>query len=188
MTTTLLSLPTPSPSPFPFHQPTMSSFLDPDPNQTYSIPIDNLPNSYIWPEQDRPSRIHEDTHQSPSDIQIPIIDMEEGDTCSIIEKLTNACEKWGIFYVTNHGVPPNLINTMREKSTKLFSLPLDMKMRALRKDETFEGYGKPVIAKFFKKLMWVEGFTMMGHPSSSIVDTTNRICVGEDNEFRFALD
>ena len=93
----------------------------------------------------------------------------------------------GHFLCNKPWCPPNLINTMREKSTKLFSLPLDMKMRALRKDESFEGYGKPVIAKFFKKLMWVEGFTMMGHPSSSIVDTTNRICVGEDNEFRFAL-
>eukprot|EP00250_Pteridium_aquilinum_P034975 c8402_g1_i1 orf=2-658(-) len=145
----------------------------------------SLPNAYIWPEHHRPLSLPDDMEPLPN--EIPVIDME-GDAHTLRSKLAHACEHSGVFYVTNHGVPLDLLERVREKGLKLFSLPLSTKMQALRKEGSIEGFGKAMIGKFFDSLMWSEGFTIMGHPTSSIADTTNKMFPYGHNEFREAFE
>ncbi|KAH7314860.1 hypothetical protein KP509_21G024600 [Ceratopteris richardii] len=157
-------------------------FHDTSYTRYFTPPSSILPDAYIWPEQDRPSSIPDDNEAS-SRTEIPIIDMAD-DEQTLIRNLANACESWGVFYIVNHGVPAELLNNVREKALELFSLPPSTKMRALRRDGSFEGFGKAPISKFFDSLMWSEGFTMMGYPTSSISDTTSKLCPDGNNKFR----
>ncbi|KAI5076153.1 hypothetical protein GOP47_0008916 [Adiantum capillus-veneris] len=171
-----------SPLPFPHVAPSKPPFLE-DLYANYFTPTTpSLPTAYIWPEHDRPSSTPDDIEPSQA-TDIPVINMADDDH-TLKSGLANACEQWGVFYIMNHGVPLDLLESVRQKGLELFSLPLNTKMRALRKEGSFEGFGKAMISKFFDRLMWSEGFTMMGHPTSSIADTTSKLSLGSENKFR----
>ncbi|MCO5551634.1 hypothetical protein L7F22_005138 [Adiantum nelumboides] len=175
-----------SPRPFPHLAPSKPPFLE-DLYMKYFTPTTaSLPNAYIWPEHDRPSSIPDDIEPLLA-TDIPVINMADDDQ-TLKNGIANACEQWGIFYVTNHGVPPDLLESVRQKGLELFSLPLSTKLRALRKEGSFEGFGKAMISKFFDSLIWSEGFTMMGHPTSSIANTTSKLFPSGDNKFREAFE
>lgn len=59
-----------------------------------------------------------------------------------IEYMGQACEEWGFFQVTNHGISQELIDDVIKVSNEFFSLPLEEKEKyAVRPGET-EGYGR----------------------------------------------
>ncbi|KAF5726903.1 hypothetical protein HS088_TW22G00588 [Tripterygium wilfordii] len=49
-------------------------------------------------------------------------------------------------------------------SKSLFSLPHETKLKAARSPDGISGYGLARISSFFSKLMWSEGFTIVGSP------------------------
>ncbi|XP_074306433.1 2-oxoglutarate-dependent dioxygenase DAO-like [Silene latifolia] len=59
------------------------------------------------------------------DKEIPIIDMQEND----VNKLREACEKWGCFRVVNHGVPTRLMAEIKSVAVELLDRPVDIKQR-----------------------------------------------------------
>ena len=122
------------------------------------IPLDfnsvrNVPDSHVWPKSDDFSSDHQ--------LSIPIIDLKDPNAV----KLTgHACETWGAFQVINHGIPLNLLEDVESQAHRLFSLPAQLKMKALREPAGATGYGLARISPFFSKYMWYEGFTIMGSP------------------------
>ncbi|KAH9609507.1 hypothetical protein KSS87_006024 [Heliosperma pusillum] len=58
---------------------------------------------------------------------IPLIDLSKPDSKALIVK---ACEEFGFFKVTNHGVPIEFISRLEREATKFFSLPLSDKQLA----------------------------------------------------------
>ncbi|KAJ7956615.1 gibberellin 3-beta-dioxygenase 3 [Quillaja saponaria] len=122
------------------------------------IPLDfktanNLPDSHKW--TDHPI-------VDPFTVgSVPIIDLSDPNAISLIR---HACEKWGVFQVTNHGIPLNLLKQVELQTLRLFSLPADQKVSALRSPDGITGYGQPRISVFFPKMMWSEVFSMMGSP------------------------
>ncbi|WCJ25844.1 2-oxoglutarate (2OG) and Fe(II)-dependent oxygenase superfamily protein [Euphorbia peplus] len=66
--------------------------------------------------------------------KLPIVDLSS--SCSSAASLIRqACIECGFFYVVNHGVDQDLVATLFEQSKKLFSLPLDEKMKFLSKEQ-----------------------------------------------------
>ncbi|GMY35954.1 gibberellin 3-beta-dioxygenase 3-like [Fagus crenata] len=132
------------------------------PNQI--IPLDfkavlKLPDSHTW-------TLSTDHHHPPigpftTTTSVPIIDLTDPNALLLIR---HACEQWGVFQVTNHGIPIDLLRQLERQTRRLFSLPLDQKLRAVRSSEGFTGYGLARISTFFPKLMWSEGFSIMGSP------------------------
>ncbi|XP_074300072.1 2-oxoglutarate-dependent dioxygenase DAO-like [Silene latifolia] len=57
--------------------------------------------------------------------EIPIIDMQENN----VNKLREACEKWGCFRVVNHGVPTTLMAEIKSVAVELFDRPVDIKQK-----------------------------------------------------------
>lgn len=156
-------------------------------------PHTTLPPSYIWPQEYRPLSLHDSTQFPPPDI--PVVDLQGweaiaiSETPSIVRELAAACEKWGVFYVVNHGVAVPIVERARDRGFRLFSLPSDTKMRARRGEGSLAGFGKADIGKFFDSEMWSEGFTMLGYPNSCIAELMSKLFPdGDHDEFRAAFE
>ncbi|XP_071686355.1 gibberellin 3-beta-dioxygenase 1-like [Rutidosis leptorrhynchoides] len=117
--------------------------------------IKELPESYAWTSMD---------DISPSSCRseaIPVINLEDP---NVVMHVGHACKTWGVFQVTNHTIPMDLFDQMEASGRKLFSLPIQQKLKAARDPDGISGYGVARISSFFPKLMWSEGFTIIGSP------------------------
>ncbi|CAI0474487.1 unnamed protein product [Linum tenue] len=118
--------------------------------------LKELPDSYQWSaDQDRPEP--EPAHHEP----VPVIDLSDPNA---LEEIGHACTTWGVFQVVNHGVPAAVLDRMEDVAKSFFSLPAHQKLKAARSPDGISGYGLARISSFFPKLMWSEGFTMVGSP------------------------
>ncbi|CAA6666307.1 unnamed protein product [Spirodela intermedia] len=121
--------------------------------------VRELPDSHTWPAlRDHPfaGRDHSHNHE-----KVPVVDLEDS---SVRRHLARACETWGVFQITGHGVPAGLLDRLESQCQRLFSLPAEQKLKALRAPDGISGYGQVRISSFFSKLMWSEGFTIVGSP------------------------
>ncbi|XP_062012488.1 gibberellin 3-beta-dioxygenase 3 [Rosa rugosa] len=128
-------------------------------NLSHIVPLDfnsihTLPDSHTWDSS---------TDHHPFTELVPIIDLLNPNAASLIQL---ASEQWGVFQVTNHGIPMNLIQEAELQARGLFELSRDQKLQALRSPvpESLTGYGRARISANFSKLMWSESFTMIGSP------------------------
>ncbi|CAN1828093.1 Gibberellin 3-beta-dioxygenase 1 [Linum perenne] len=123
------------------------------------IPLDfhslhTIPESHVWPPPCDDDQV----------FPVPIIDFSG--PSQITQKLIfDACENWGVFQLTNHGIPPELLEEVGAQARRLFALPASRKLKALRSLNGVGGYGQARISQFFEKCMWYEGFTVMGSPA-----------------------
>ncbi|XP_057969339.1 gibberellin 3-beta-dioxygenase 1 [Malania oleifera] len=118
-----------------------------------------LPDSHAWNAGDGHPSVNGRSCTEPG--LLPIIDLA---AANALELLGHACRTWGVFQVTNHGVPSSLFDEMEAAGVDLFSLPLEQKMKAARAPDSATGYGLARISSFFSKQMWYEGFTIVGSP------------------------
>ncbi|XP_010520599.1 PREDICTED: gibberellin 3-beta-dioxygenase 3 [Tarenaya hassleriana] len=123
------------------------------------IPLDftsvkTLPDSHVW---SAPSPLPE-----PEALSIPVLDMNHAVRPSLLRQ---ACEEWGVFQVINHGVSEKLLLNVEYQTRRLFSLPMQRKILAVRSPDESTGYGLARISMFYDKFMWSEGFSVMGSSS-----------------------
>ncbi|KAI7757881.1 hypothetical protein M8C21_029194 [Ambrosia artemisiifolia] len=116
--------------------------------------MEELPESHAW------------DHESPSygplgSDPVAVINLNDPNAMKLVG---HACKTWGVFQVTNHGVPTNLLEEMEGAGRELFALPIQQKLQAARAPNGVSGYGVARISSFFPKLMWSEGFTILGSP------------------------
>ncbi|KAI3806882.1 hypothetical protein L1987_22800 [Smallanthus sonchifolius] len=112
-----------------------------------------LPDSYAW------SSVADGSPTSCGSEPVPVINLEDPDA---MMHVGHACKTWGVFQVMNHGVPMMVLDDMEASGRKLFSLPVHQKLQAARSADGVSGYGVARISSFFPKLMWSEGFTIIG--------------------------
>uniref|UniRef100_A0A164UQR2 Non-haem dioxygenase N-terminal domain-containing protein n=1 Tax=Daucus carota subsp. sativus TaxID=79200 RepID=A0A164UQR2_DAUCS len=120
--------------------------------------IKELPESHTW------TSLQDDCTDclSNESESLPIIDLNDPDVLALVR---HACETWGVLQVKNHGVSLRLLEDMEAATTKLFSLPIEQKLKvSLSSSNDISGYRLPKISPFFPKLMWREGFTIFGSP------------------------
>ncbi|KAL6344900.1 hypothetical protein AAG906_006657 [Vitis piasezkii] len=125
------------------------------------IPLDftsvhSLPESHVWPAFDG---FPFGTTYPGEKFSIPIIDLMDPNAAQLVG---HACEKWGAFQLTSHGLPSILTDDVESQTRRLFALPAHDKMKALRLPSGGTGYGQARISPFYPKFMWHEGFTIMG--------------------------
>ncbi|XP_010670743.2 gibberellin 3-beta-dioxygenase 1 [Beta vulgaris subsp. vulgaris] len=126
--------------------------------------IKDVPESHAWIQSNDLKENPNINKKELGLISVPIINLED---TNVLELIFNACETWGMFQVTNHGISKQLLEQVEFEAKKLFNLPFEEKMKTLRSPEAATGYGYPRITPFFSKLMWNEGFTIMGN---SLID------------------
>ncbi|KAF8993503.1 hypothetical protein BDQ17DRAFT_135183 [Cyathus striatus] len=79
--------------------------------------------------------------------KVPVIDLKNIKTKdpevrkALVEEVRNACMVVGFFYVSNHGIPDDVIQGALTAAREFFSLPVDTKMKIEnRKSPNFKGY------------------------------------------------
>ena len=66
---------------------------------------------------------------------IPLIDLEtlvnrdSHGTEELVKAVTQALETVGFFHISGHGVPPELVQRLRDEAYQFFKLPLEEKMK-----------------------------------------------------------
>ncbi|RDX65534.1 Gibberellin 3-beta-dioxygenase 1, partial [Mucuna pruriens] len=120
--------------------------------------LKELPESYAWTQLD-------DHNNNPSNCSakesVPVIDLNDPNASKMIG---HACKTWGVYQVVNHDIPISLLHDIQWLGETLFSLPSHQKHKAARSPDGVSGYGLARISCFFPKLMWSEGFTIVGSP------------------------
>lgn len=119
--------------------------------------VQELPDSHAWTSSD--TGLLQSNYDDSC--QVPMIDLEDK---NVQELIGHACKTWGIFQVKNHGISETLLNKIEDAGKTLFSLPMHQKLKASRTPDGVTGYGVARISSFFPKLMWSEGFTIIGSP------------------------
>ncbi|RWR73252.1 gibberellin 3-beta-dioxygenase 1-like protein [Cinnamomum micranthum f. kanehirae] len=118
--------------------------------------VKEVPDTHAWPPLD------EHLSGDKFDVEsVPVIDL--GDP-NVVSHIGHACETWGVFHITNHGISKQLLSDVESQGRHLFSLPTQQKLKAARHPDGVAGYGLVRISSFFSKLMWSEGFTIVGSP------------------------
>ncbi|XP_052208318.1 flavonol synthase/flavanone 3-hydroxylase-like [Diospyros lotus] len=75
-------------------------------------------------------------------VGVPVISLSH-DKAAVVREISTACSEWGIFLLTDHGIPSLLMQRLREAGQQLFDLPEHHK-ESLANDPLnakFEGYG-----------------------------------------------
>ncbi|KAM0933394.1 putative gibberellin 3-beta-dioxygenase [Dioscorea sansibarensis] len=137
--------------------------------------VREVPESHAWPSlDDHPSG------EATGHDKLPLISLANSDDDNTKLLLRHACQHFGVFYVTGHGISTNLLSELELQSRRLFSLPTDQKLKAARPPDGVSGYGLARISSFFSKLMWYEGFTISGsvlhHARQLFPDEYFRFC------------
>ncbi|EHA8591092.1 gibberellin 3-beta-dioxygenase 1 [Cocos nucifera] len=120
--------------------------------------IREVPDSHAW------SDLHDHPSIEPSGSDsdsVPVVDLASPDAVLLVGR---ACQDFGVFQITGHGIPTDLLHRLESQIRRLFSLPTHQKLKAARSPGRISGYGLVPISSFFPKLMWSEGFTIAGSP------------------------
>ncbi|XP_050365839.1 gibberellin 3-beta-dioxygenase 1-like [Argentina anserina] len=134
--------------------------------RNHIIPLDftsvqTVPESHVWSESDDEYQCSSGIHSNTIDpcLSLPVIDLWDPNAPELI---IEACEKWGVFQLTGHAIPAQLMEEVEDQTQRLFSLQVDQKLKVLRSPVGGTGYGRAMISHFFPKHMWHEGFTIRG--------------------------
>ncbi|KAJ3694175.1 hypothetical protein LUZ60_009655 [Juncus effusus] len=117
---------------------------------------DSVPDSHAWSDL----FVHPLADPTGPD-SVPLIDLHDS---NLIEKVGRACQEWGIFQITGHGMTHNFLNRLESETFRLFELPIEQKLKAAKSVGDVSGYGLVPISPFFSKFMWSEGFTIAESP------------------------
>ncbi|PIA49399.1 hypothetical protein AQUCO_01300308v1 [Aquilegia coerulea] len=66
---------------------------------------------------------------SQTSVQLPVLDISQPVDTSFLSSLSEACQEWGFFLITNHGISKELYGKMYTLSNQLFALPNDSKLK-----------------------------------------------------------
>jgi gibberellin 3beta-dioxygenase len=125
-------------------------------HQPKNFQFDSVPESHAWVD------LHDHPTVDPTGLDtVPLIDLSDP---KLTTKISKACEEWGVFQITGHGISQDILTQLEGQIHRLFALPADRKLEAAKSPGDMSGYGLVPISSFFSKFMWSEGFTIAGSP------------------------
>ncbi|XP_004291423.1 PREDICTED: gibberellin 3-beta-dioxygenase 1-like [Fragaria vesca subsp. vesca] len=135
--------------------------------------VNSVPDSFVWSQSD--------VIQPDNGLFIPIIDLMDSNAPKLI---VEACETWGVFQLKNHGVRTKIMEDIESEARKLFDLPIDQKLKAVRSPDGLSGYGIVPIQSLFSTFMWHEGLTLFG----SAIDHAKALWPHDYQQFSDTID
>lgn len=128
---------------------------------------ETIPSDFIRPENEQPgvTTVHE------IDFEIPVIEMDDPDEQRLIRLIAKASSEIGLFQITKHGIPSDVIEKLQRVGKEFFELPQQEKEVYAKLPGSIEGYGtalqKEVEGKEAKK-GWVDHLFHRIWPPSAI--------------------
>ena len=131
---------------------------------------------------------HPIADQSTVGESVPVIDiglLDQGaEAATVIREIASACESWGFFQVTNHGVPEALVERVWSHTRRFFEAPVTAKNAVRRTRDNPWGYYNNELTKNQRDKKEVFDFTVAG--VDEIYAAENR-WPGHDPEFQATM-
>lgn len=102
---------------------------------------------------------------------VPVIDLQgvDGERHHLVlQQIRRACEDWGMFQVTNHGVPGALLTTMLQLAKEFFRLPVEEK-RKLSSSWVNQATAQPVLLQGYSSKEYGKSFLQWGEQLRHII-------------------
>ncbi|KAK9290599.1 hypothetical protein L1049_008770 [Liquidambar formosana] len=126
--------------------------------------INAIPERYIKRPSERP--FLNDASEDSSQVNIPLIDLQNAFDEATLREVSDACRKWGFFQIVNHGVSSELMKRTREIWRDFFHLPAEVKQEYANSPTTYEGYGSRLGVEKGAILDWSDYFFLHYFPTS----------------------
>ncbi|ESR39682.1 Flavonol synthase/flavanone 3-hydroxylase [Citrus sinensis] len=125
-----------------------------------------IPAEFVRPEKEQPASA---TYHGPAP-EIPTIDLDDPVQDRLVRSIAEASREWGIFQVTNHGIPSDLIGKLQAVGKEFFELPQEEKEVYSRPADAkdVQGYGTKLQKEVEGKKSWVDHLFHRVWPPSSI--------------------
>lgn len=126
--------------------------------------IQQLPAEYIRPLHERPENT-----KAIEGVGVPVISLAQSHDV-VVDQVSKACGEWGVFLITDHGIPSSLIRRLQGIGEDFFELPKEEK-ESYANDPVngkFEGYGTKMTKNHDEKIEWIDYFFHMISPASKI--------------------
>ncbi|XP_010267325.1 PREDICTED: protein DMR6-LIKE OXYGENASE 2-like isoform X2 [Nelumbo nucifera] len=135
--------------------------------------ITSLPSRYILPVSERPNLRGGGMNVSDLNFKLPIIDfaqLQGPQRPQVLNKLSKACEEYGFFQVTNHGIPGDVIQSMIDVSKRFFDLPFEERSKYMSTDMRAPvRYGTSFNQKKDGVFCWRDFLKLVCHPPSDVL-------------------
>ncbi|XP_059434366.1 flavonol synthase/flavanone 3-hydroxylase-like [Corylus avellana] len=116
--------------------------------------LKELPEQFIRPAHERP-----ENSKAMEGVSVPIISLSQPHDV-LVKQVALACQEWGFFLVTDHGLSPSLTQRLQEVGQEFFRLPQEEKEAYANDAATgkFEGYGTKMTKNSDEKVEWIDYF------------------------------
>lgn len=74
-----------------------------------------------------------------------VVTIAEG--ARVFEILSQASQRWGFYYIENHGISDELLQGLQDEMKGFFSLPLEEKLKVKRQEDNSRGYANDELTK-----------------------------------------
>lgn len=126
--------------------------------------LNKLPAQFIRPAHERP-----ENSAAVDGVTVPVISLSQPHDV-VVKEVAEACQEWGFFLITDHGISPSLIQRLKEVGQEFFELPQEEK-EAYANDAAcgkFEGYGTKMTKNLEEKVEWIDYYFHVMAPASKV--------------------
>ncbi|OIT40214.1 PREDICTED: flavonol synthase/flavanone 3-hydroxylase [Nicotiana attenuata] len=126
--------------------------------------MDTIPSEYIRSEKEQPAS----TTLHGVVLQVPVIDIDDK---NVVKLMSDASKEWGIFQVTNHGIPDEVISNLQKVGKEFFEIVPQEEKEMIAKNpgsQNIEGYGTSLQKELEGKRGWVDHLFHKIWPPSAI--------------------
>lgn len=132
------------------------------------LEIKDLPPNYVKEEDERPVVAYNDFSH-----EVPVISLAKArgggaEREEVIREVRGACEEWGLFQITDHGVPTELNSHIMRCAEDFFSLPVEEKMQYAIEAGEFVGYGNGSFINDDPLMDWRELYVTSCSPALNV--------------------
>ncbi|KAI4389152.1 hypothetical protein MLD38_001408 [Melastoma candidum] len=126
--------------------------------------LDVLPSQFVRPAHERP-----ENSKAIEGVTVPVVSLK-GSHEDSVRALRSACSEWGFFLLTDHGIPLELINRLKDVGIEFFSQPQSVKEKYANDPSkgSFEGYGTKMTKNHDEKIEWIDYFFHVMSPPSRV--------------------
>ncbi|XP_057974581.1 flavonol synthase/flavanone 3-hydroxylase-like [Malania oleifera] len=128
--------------------------------------LSQLPARFVRPAHERP-----ENSRAVEGVAVPVISLSPDRPHElVVDEVSKACREWGFFLITDHGMPPSLIQRLQGVGEEFFRLPPEEKEKYANDPSTgkFEGYGTKMTKNLEEKLEWIDYFFHLMSPPSKV--------------------
>ncbi|XP_037408287.1 protein SRG1-like [Triticum dicoccoides] len=144
-----------------------------------------IPDRYVQSDEAREGVVVGDDES----YELPVVDMamllDPEFSEAEIAKLGSACQDWGFFQLTNHGVDETVVQDIKNNTMQFFGLPLEKKKAVAIEAGGLEGFGHHYSRASCEKLDWAECLILVTEDN---VQRNTRFWPADPSTFRYALE